>query len=812
VLPGTALQLASTTAVSGNPISVAMADRYALVVDEGGDNLWVYDLANEASPRRLSSIATAGANPYDVAVAWPLAFVASQGSLDIFDVGNPALPVLRSQTPFVGGGARGIAVQGRYAYIANYSGGSFLIYDIANPDRPVLAGSVSGLTSPHGVAVQGAYAYVVDLLGSSLSIIDIKDPTRPFVARTVPVAEGPARVAVQGSYAYTASYASGSQVNIVDISSVTSASVVATTTLSSGPYNVSVSGRYAYVALSSGGVAVLDVSSPTSPYLVTQRDDLGSGTRGIAVSGKTLVATDWGSGRIHAFRIPGYETSSLVAHAGQLGSLSVRSPVNIFSGLRIGGGLMVGFSGLSTLGAISSAATGTTSTFLGYVSSTGAEFSSFLRLRGQNICLSDGTNCPAVSGTTWVVDDAAGTVYPYNTSRDVLLGSTNTSSAPFLFDKGQGTSTLFVANGTNTNILVGTSTYTGVQFNGFGLGGNDMLVQGSVGSVEGLFAGALLRAGSRTELSSYTVDAFQASSTGQYRFMQDGRSAWRFMNGASEDFTVSSGGNIGIGVSNPSQVLDVAGDIKDLVTNVPLSLVTSSAPQMTVAYAYPAKRDDYLFFANDEIFLTYRVADDGRTTFVASTTLGITAAEAAFSMVVAEGYAYVVSDNGGGTVSVIDISDPANPQLVGKALNISSSGFVSKAIAYASGHLFVGMGNGFNGVITVDVRNPKSPRVVQRKTLTSAFCSIATMEIAGEYLFTTCSGLLQSSRIQPFGQGLGGEQVAADVAVEGHDLAAGTEGELEGALGLSVTGELDGQQAGVGDVPDVVKREACRIG
>lgn len=130
-----------------------------------------------------------------------------------------------------------------------------------------------------------------------------------------------------------------------------------------------------------------------------------------------------------------------------------------------------------------------------------------LTLSGKAVCLADGTNClpSSSSGTsTFPFQDGstANTVYLTTSTRSVLLGGNTTSTSGFVFTPSptSGTSSLFIGGTTNTNMYVGTSTYGGGLPAGFFLNGNDLLVQGGVGSVEGLFSGGNLAVNGSTTL------------------------------------------------------------------------------------------------------------------------------------------------------------------------------------------------------------------------------------------------------------------------------------------------------------------------
>ena len=111
------------------------------------------------------------------------------------------------------GYARGVAVVGNHAYIAD-TGNGLLVIDVTNPNAPVLMGSYDTPGDAIGIAVVGTLAYVADGT-AGLQIIDISDPfvpTRLGSYNTTGIAFG---VTVVGNRAYVADGFSGLQ--IIDV-------------------------------------------------------------------------------------------------------------------------------------------------------------------------------------------------------------------------------------------------------------------------------------------------------------------------------------------------------------------------------------------------------------------------------------------------------------------------------------------------------------------------------------------------------------------------------------------------------------------
>ena len=120
------------------------------------------------------------------------------------------------------GGAYGISVSGKYAYVADYAtplsgDNTFAIFDISNPASPVLAGSITGAGQPNylgggrAVFVSGNYAYLACDVDNAFTIFDISNPANPVHKGSITGYLSPNYLAgvdsvfVSGKYAYVCS-------------------------------------------------------------------------------------------------------------------------------------------------------------------------------------------------------------------------------------------------------------------------------------------------------------------------------------------------------------------------------------------------------------------------------------------------------------------------------------------------------------------------------------------------------------------------------------------------------------------------------
>ncbi|HEY8020415.1 MAG TPA: multiheme c-type cytochrome [Thermoanaerobaculia bacterium] len=188
--------------------------------------------------------------------------------------GDPANNFLSRALAFNPGGAlagaRGLAVAGDTVYVAARSG--LVVVDCSRPLAPRIVATVSGLHEPAAVAVQFRYAYVADADG--LAVVDVTDPAAPRLAARASGFGAATSVYLARTYAYLAAGPRG--VAIVDVerpehpaldrlfdaggrlTDVRDVKVAATD-----------ASLFAYVAGGSGGLAVLQLTSPeaTPGYL-----------------------------------------------------------------------------------------------------------------------------------------------------------------------------------------------------------------------------------------------------------------------------------------------------------------------------------------------------------------------------------------------------------------------------------------------------------------------------------------------------------------------------------------------------------------
>jgi hypothetical protein len=320
--------------------SVAVAGSYAYVTDYYAGRLSAIDISPPSSPFIAGSSASSSGlmNGSTVNIAGGYAFVASKNrngpegsesnddgtgnSLTILDIHtNPAEPQIVGTVhdPDSLFGAYGIAVSGNYAYTASQGciveqpcpdssvGHALDVIEIAGSGAPKIVATLRGGKEPQAyghitsVAISGHYAYLTAAYQDRLSVVDIANPLSPKLIASLHDEVNlnfPVDVAIYGNYAYVICQQGKGPLTAVDISNPTEPKVVGSLSSPelSGGYRIRIRGAMAYVSASANqGIAVADISSPSSPRLLASYVDPSHlhSTTGLDLdeSGEHVVAT-----------------------------------------------------------------------------------------------------------------------------------------------------------------------------------------------------------------------------------------------------------------------------------------------------------------------------------------------------------------------------------------------------------------------------------------------------------------------------------------------------------------------------------------
>ncbi len=191
------------------------------------------------------------------------------------------------------GTAEGVAIGSGHAYVADGQAG-LRVVDVSDPTAPTVVGALDTPGYAYALAVTGSHAFVAD--GSSgLRIIDVADPAAPTLVGTHDMPGQAIDVTVDGDLALVADLQG--RLVLLDITDVTAPSLLATygTPPYSNCYDVAVSGDLAFVTAQGAGLLVLDIVDPAAPALLATLSTPGV-PDGVAVAGDIVFVADGDQG------------------------------------------------------------------------------------------------------------------------------------------------------------------------------------------------------------------------------------------------------------------------------------------------------------------------------------------------------------------------------------------------------------------------------------------------------------------------------------------------------------------------------------
>lgn len=263
----------------GNVLSIEQRGEYVYTAN-GAGGFRVYDVANVANKNFSERIVTSPVSPLgqDTHVKTKYATAVALPTNMSISMDRPWIEANKEQNYPYNGRNQNLHESYRYAYVSDRMEGLILI-DIdcltdGNPDnnfteRAVTFNPAGALNGAENLAVAGTTVYVC--CDAGLVAVDITDPLLPKVLATVAMNK-PTSVAVQFRYAFVTD-ADG--LKVVDITMPNRMQKVGVLVPLADARNVYVARQYAYVGAGQEGVAIIDVTIPTSARLVTKYDGDG---------------------------------------------------------------------------------------------------------------------------------------------------------------------------------------------------------------------------------------------------------------------------------------------------------------------------------------------------------------------------------------------------------------------------------------------------------------------------------------------------------------------------------------------------------
>jgi hypothetical protein len=232
----------------------------------------------------IDSKGESGNGARGVAVAGRYAYLAdATAGLQIIDVADPANPARLASVS--AGLAWDVAVRGNYAFVADNKAGyvgseGIVIVDVSNPARPVRIGNYATVPEPWNVLMVSNTLFACTL--RLIEALDVTDPLRPrSLGAYRPILGDGSIEAIWGGYMMVSSGFEG--LELVDVRDPTSLSHLGFLDMSGSGEGVAASGGLAFLA-DGQTLYIIDVRDPTQPTLVGQLA-LGAPMRRVVLSG-----------------------------------------------------------------------------------------------------------------------------------------------------------------------------------------------------------------------------------------------------------------------------------------------------------------------------------------------------------------------------------------------------------------------------------------------------------------------------------------------------------------------------------------------
>lgn len=285
--------------VSASAVAVSGGFAYALTGDQG---MRVVDLTGGGQPRERGGGPTlqglvGGIEAADQKYVYVGSGIQGRHQLDVFDVTDADRPVLTRSVKLFNF-ARELVLRGSQLYVPNEFG--LEVFDLTNPAEPVLAGRITfpdiaeagGATS---VAVAGSHAFV-SAGRSGVKVVDISNPANMQIVGAFTLGQGEGATIFQLAHRDGYLYATaGPGLMVLDVRDPRQPVLIASVGLS-GVFtgDILVDGPHAYVANGSAGVAVIDIRDPARPSNVAQVPVGGFALELAAKDDQLLVAASTG--------------------------------------------------------------------------------------------------------------------------------------------------------------------------------------------------------------------------------------------------------------------------------------------------------------------------------------------------------------------------------------------------------------------------------------------------------------------------------------------------------------------------------------
>src|SRR3990167_10033212 len=211
-------------------------------------------------------------------------------------------PSLLSQTT-VADSANDILIEGTYAYVADGSSG-LKIYDITDPENLSLIGSYDTANNSYLALTKTGNSIIIADSSTSdaidMVIVNVLDPANPSLTKTMTDDDAlgtPIDVGVSGTTLFALleihpSSAAVERIHSYDISDINNPAALGDVEVSQSgnlpTRGLQIVGDRLYAGIYTEGVAIIDISIPATPSLVSEYDPTNNGVQDLLISGSYM--------------------------------------------------------------------------------------------------------------------------------------------------------------------------------------------------------------------------------------------------------------------------------------------------------------------------------------------------------------------------------------------------------------------------------------------------------------------------------------------------------------------------------------------
>lgn len=569
---------------TNNPQATLQVNGTLLAASFTGDGSGLTNVpAALATPFTLNPLAVTnnGGASLGIAISGRYAYLASgYDGLRVYDLSDSAHPLNIAHDTAFGWDVAAVALSGHIAFVAS---DKLYCVDVSSPANPVALGSSTGNYYGAGVALSGTIAYVA-ASGDGLFTYNVSNPASPTSLGHIDNGGSALGVSVSGNFAYLANDTDGLRIyNVAN----PAAPVAISRIYNAGARvrGVAVSGSFAYIANDSDGLRIYNISNPTNPVSISQVSPAGY-AYGVAISGNYAFVANYSDGlRVYDVSDP--------AHPKSVGVASPAGGDNSPVAVAVAGNYAYTAGGLGGLSVFFAAPLATVP---GVVGATGflGDGSSLSNLNAGQLT---GQIPTALLGNVWQLGGNAGTkagsflgttdnqplelrvqnqpALRLGTNGSLALGQSSVASAPGAVALGNHTT----ASGTNALAMgaynIASGGYSTTLGRGNSADGEESFAMGLSTVASGLYSTALGYESTADGYASVAMGALNfASGTLSFALGQrakanhEGTFVWADDYG-SEDFAstedfqflIRAHGGVGIGVNDPTAMLHVSGAI-----------------------------------------------------------------------------------------------------------------------------------------------------------------------------------------------------------------------------------------------------------